>query len=519
MKSILKHLIVMALALTLSGCITKYSPFQPNVTLKNGETKVFTAVSDNQKAKLAWYLDGHKVAYGVGQYTFVAKNSGPAPDVHKLIVKEEGVAFKADSVTWIITVLGTGPTPTPTPKPTPTPTPTPVPTPTPTPVPTPTPTPVPTPTPTPVPTPTPTPVPTVPATPTNVQATGISSGRTDIQVTWNASAGATDYNVYRAVWEENATYELVANVSTNSFVFTQDWDTDVYSQIGDTPAMAPTATCADRATYAAALRAYRTQAIPVLFNFKAPAFFKVEACNGQGCSDQSASAAGQAGFIHTQAFSEVAQMIVPGWGMPSLLMLADSPPGAQALGWGGMDICAAGGGMAMGRVNASTISVDLWWENYREAWGAEHPNAIFYSQGWAGGDQNALQAALYGVVTVAGEFDVSEGAMNAHIFMYTYIGGSSGNPNMGYLTVTYNGVPYQFSLPVQPRTGEAVADPPAPVTMVDADHYTKVKSPAAYPTPFTAAPAGLHCTPIPSDVGQCNRIATPQPTRPAWVTP
>ncbi|MDA8141827.1 MAG: putative metal-binding motif-containing protein [Desulfobacteraceae bacterium] len=358
-----------------------------------------------------------------------------------------------------------------------------------------------------------------PDVPTGVSATGIDSGLTYIHVTWNASANATHYNVYRAIWEETAAYEMVGSVNDPSFDFQQDWDTDVYSQIGDTPAMAPNATCTDRATYSAALRAYRTQVIPVLFNFKAPAFFKVEACNDQGCSDQSASAAGQAGFIHTQAFSEVAQMIVPGWGMPSLLMLSDSPPGAQALGWGGMDICGAGGGMAMGRVNATTISVDLWWENYREAWGAVHPNAIFYSQGWAGGDQVPLDAALYGIVRVSGEFDVSEGAMNAHIFMYTYIGGTSGNPNMGYLTVTYNGVPYQFSLPVQPRPGETVADPPAPVTMVDADHHILVKSPSAYPTPFTAAPGGLHCTPIPADVGQCNRIATPQPTRPSWVTP
>ncbi|MBI5895304.1 MAG: hypothetical protein HZB24_04595 [Desulfobacterales bacterium] len=109
-----------------------------------------------------------------------------------------------------------------------------------------------------------------PAAPTNVVATDITSGRTDIQVTWTASNGAQYYRVYRAIYNENGNYEPVSdNVTGTSFVYTQNFTADVLDQVGAFP---------QGDDYLANLEAYREQIKPYLFNFKAPAFFKVEAC-------------------------------------------------------------------------------------------------------------------------------------------------------------------------------------------------------------------------------------------------
>jgi hypothetical protein len=280
--------------------------------------------------------------------------------------------------------------------------------------------------------------------------------------------------------------------------------------------MLPSATCADRQVFAANLNAYRENALSTLFNFKAPAFFKVEACNDQGCSDQSVADAGQAEFIHTDAFSEVAQLAIPSWGYANLIALADSPPGTDALSWCGVDICGAGGGMVMGRLDASGLPmVDVYYENYYEAWD-EHPNAYFYAQGWIGGQQQLIPA-LYGEIYVSGEFDLSIGGVfDIHMFAYTYIGGTTGNPNDGYVTVTYNGESYQFTLPVQPLAGQSVAAPPSPVDRNDADYVVDSRA-TAYPTPFVISPPAescLHCAPGDPAATQCDRIPSPQPTRP-----
>ena len=112
-----------------------------------------------------------------------------------------------------------GPTATPTPTRTPTPTFTPGgPTPTPTWTPTPGPTPTPTRTPTSGPTPTPTPTipPAVPPPPTGVSASdGAFSDR--VRVTWNASAGADLYQVWRNVTNDPWTGAYLGNVSGTLF--------------------------------------------------------------------------------------------------------------------------------------------------------------------------------------------------------------------------------------------------------------------------------------------------------------
>lgn len=356
----------------------------------------------------------------------------------------------------------------------------------------------------------------IPAVPANVAATDLDSGMTYITVTWDAVDGADSYNIYRAIWEEDAAYELVATeVTETTYDYVQSWDTDVYALIGDTPAMAPDADCDERAAFAADLMAYRDLALPVLMSFKAPAFFKVAACNADGCGDLSTADTGQADLIHTAEFSEVAQLVIPSWGYPNLLALADSPAGVQALNWCGIDICGAGGGMVMGRLDLGGLPmVDIYYENYYEAW-EDHPNAYFYATGWIGGKQTLIKA-MQGVVEVSGEFDISLGGMtDAHMFVYTYIGGTTGNPNEGYTSITYNGETYQFSLPVQPRDGEPLADPPAPVEMNDDDHVVASRI-TDYPVPFAEeAPPDdcLHCTEG-DTVVTCDRIAEPQPVKP-----
>jgi hypothetical protein len=182
----------------------------------------------------------------------------------------------------------------------------------------------------------------IPLPPGNVSASDIGSGLTHIEVTWDASDGATYYRVYRAIWEEDADYGLVAgNVTEISYVYEQNWDTDVYDEIGPNPALAPDSDVADRAAFIVALNDYKEIAQPVLYNFKAPAYFRIEACNDTGCSEMSDFDAGQAEFIHTATESEVAQLLIPMWGYPNLISLADSPPGADALKWCGIDMISA----------------------------------------------------------------------------------------------------------------------------------------------------------------------------------
>jgi hypothetical protein len=348
---------------------------------------------------------------------------------------------------------------------------------------------------------------TTPSPPENVSASDIDSGLSYINVTWEASEGATYYNVYRAIWEDDAEYELVAdNITETTYDFVQNWQTDVYDIIGPNPAMAPDADVAAREDFIAALEAYRELATPVLFNFKAPAYFKIEACNDQGCSDMSDFDAGQAEFIHTATESEIAQLVIPTWGYPNLKALADSPPGTAALGWCGIDICASIEGMLMGRLDLSGLpQIDVYYENWVDGWDL-HPNARFRANGYIGGAQKLVPSSQ-GVVEVSGEFDVSMGAVDAHMFVYTYIGGTTGDENDGYISITYNGETHQYTLPVQPVSGQDYSDPPEPVVPArnDAD-YTINRRDTDYPVPFSEEP-NTSCNNWTDDlIVDCNRV-------------
>lgn len=342
----------------------------------------------------------------------------------------------------------------------------------------------------------------IPSTVENVTATDIESGLTYINVSWDASEHATYYNVYRAIWEEDATYDLIEeNVTGTSCDFHQTWE-EVYDAIGPTPAMEPDADVDARGDFIAALEAYRQQALPVLFDFKVPAFFKIEACNDLGCSELSAADEGQAEFIHTEAFSEVAEIIIPSWGYPMLKALADSPPGAQALSWCGLDICGAAGGMVMGRLDQQGLpQVDVYYENYIEGWD-EHPTAQFWAHGSIRGRQE-LFPAIQGIINVSGQFDVGVGAMDAQIYAYSHIGGTV-DDNDGFIEVTYNGMAYQFTLPLQPLPGEQVAAPPEPVVPLRDDAVPNRDT--AYPVPFEEEP-NTECANWTDDlIVNCDRI-------------
>ncbi|MDA8141830.1 MAG: hypothetical protein M0036_24555 [Desulfobacteraceae bacterium] len=471
MNNRLKYLFMVGCVLALAGCL-EVTPKTSTLTLQSGQSQAFTAQSNLKAAEIIWKLDGAAVASGQA-YSYFAANNGATPVTHVLVVKEQltGTILPGDSATWTIQDL---PAPTPTP---------------------------------------------VPGVPTSVQATDMDSGRTDIQVTWEAVPGADYYNIYRAVWEEDAAYELVGNASSNSFVFAQNWDTDVYSQIGDMPAMAPKADCTARAAFAKELESYRERALPYLFNFKAPAFFKVQACNAQGCSALSAADAGQAEFVHTSDFSEVAQIVIPLWSYPALKALADVPLANYIIvnSWCGVDVCGPGGGIFMARLNMQSQSpqADIYYENYNDAWEL-HPAAKFQVQGYIGGIQivNALCLCITRT-QLSGESDVSMGALDAHLFTWVQLGNWGNYDNEGYATITYKGQAYQFSIPMQPRTGEMAADPPAPITPFRDDaQYTVSRLNTPYPIPFAEQPPSSgcqHCLPgAPAEV-ICNRILGSQP--------
>jgi hypothetical protein len=347
----------------------------------------------------------------------------------------------------------------------------------------------------------------IPSPPSNVSASDIDSGLTDIAVTWNASDGATYYNVNRAVWEADAEYELVAgNIPETSYDFVQNWQTNVHNIIGPNPAMAPDADEAARAAFIAVLEVYRENAQPVLYNFKAPAYFKIEACNDHGCSEMSDFDAGQAEFIHTATESEVAQLVIPLWGYPNLKALADSPPGVNALEWCGIDICGSVEGMVMGRLDRNGLpQVDVYYENYVDGWDL-HPNARFWADGYIGGEQRLIPA-LQGVVEVSGEFDVSVGPINAHMFVYSYTGGTTGNENDGYVSLTYKGNTRQYTLPVQPVEGQDHADPPVPVVPArDDEDYTIDRRETNYPVPFSEQPNRACARWSDDKIVYCNRV-------------
>jgi hypothetical protein len=489
MKVLFKPLLVIGLALTLFGCITKYSPLLTNLSMKNGESKTFTATSDNPKAKLEWTLDGRRVACGVGEFKFVAQNTTSKPIVRKLTVKEVGMGMlrPGDSVTWTITIEpGTAPTPTPTPPPTATPTPPP----------TATPTPPPTATPTPPPTATPTPPPTIPAVPTGVSATDKTSGLTYVAVTWNPSAGATSYNVQRAIYSTSAEFETVGeNITTTSFDYIQTWEDDVAAIIGPTPGIAGDADNAAKVDFIDALNAYRDAALPTLFNFKAPAYFRVQACNSAGCSAFSNPDFGQAEYIHTAQFSEVAQQVIPTWGYAQLIALADAPSGAQGLAWCGIDLCGSGGGIAMGRVQlvGTKVSVRVVYENYTEVLDGI-AGAYADVDGELGGNHGLL-VAQRGEFFLKGAFTIDlAGETAVDLTMYAHITGST-TPNDGYANITYNGATYQFTLPIAPIDGISghPAAPPTAIVPARTDTGSWAAATGAYPVPLAEEAPDAEC--------------------------
>jgi hypothetical protein len=318
------------------------------------------------------------------------------------------------------------------------------------------------------------------------------------------------YNVYRAVFIEDqpdSEYTLVGeNITDTTFTHVEDFQADVLDQVDPIPALAPDADYAAAATFLDRLRALDTAIRPLLYSFKAPSFYKVAACNAAGCSELSAADAGQAELVHTAAYSEVAMVAIMGWGNGSLYILADAPPGAQALSWCGYDGCGTGGGTVMGRLEQTggLPMVDVYYNNFTEIWDKYPAQATFVSNGWLGGIQQLL-ASLQGVLNLFGDIDfVINGTVEGSLFMYMHKGGSLGD-SYGHVSVTYNGSTYQFTLPVSDPDRDGFANDVEPTTQNDEQIRIDVGSrETPDPVPFTTTPPPDGCLTLKDNpVDQC----------------
>ncbi len=356
----------------------------------------------------------------------------------------------------------------------------------------------------------------VPAIPQNVRATDIDSGLTSINITWQASEGADFYIVHRAIGTADGVYEPVSGeITSTAFTFTQDWE-DVSAQIGPIPALLLNEDTAPRMLFIDDFDDYMEQALPVLSDFKAPAYFKVQSCNDLGCSQLSDADAGRAEFVHTQESSEIAGLLVPMLHYPLLKTLATTPLGLDALDWCGADVCGASGGMVMARIDGSLTSaamgtdpqIDIYFENY--TMGASGPSgAGLRLDGYIGGIQ-PVENAQDGMITVTGDLDFYLGGnAQARIFVWMVITSSYSGSLSGYATVTYNGSAYQFMLPLYPTSGETVgvggALEPMAWQMDDAIMAVDRRD-TEYPVPFFESDPGSCTTLFNLSSEMCDRI-------------
>ena len=317
-----------------------------------------------------------------------------------------------------------------------------------------------------------------------------------MEITWSDSQGADYYNVQRAIYSPTAPFETIGeNITGNSFDYVQTWQDDVYGIIGPTPGIPGNADNAAKVDFIDALNAYREKALPPLFNFKAPAYFRVQACNAAGCSDYSAPDFGQAEYIHTAEFSEVAQQVIPTWGYAQLIALADAPSGAEGLSWCGIDLCGSGGGIAMGRVEfaGTKVSIRVVYEDYTEVLD-DIDGAYALVDGELGGN-HALAAAQKGEFWLTGTFTIDlAGETAVSLSMYAHITGSA-SPNEGYANITYNGATYQFTLPIQPIDGIAghAAAPPTAIIPARTDTGSWAAATGTYPVPLSEVAPDPEC--------------------------
>jgi hypothetical protein len=358
-----------------------------------------------------------------------------------------------------------------------------------------------------------------PAVPSNVQATdcdpvNYDPAHVNITVTWEPVAGAEYYRVHRAIFAEDNTYEVVAgNVTGTSFEYVQTWQEDVLDIIGPTPGLSPTADFDridpddlgppynERQNFIDALNLYREEAVPTLFNFKAPAFFRVQACNSVECSDLSAADAGSAEYIHTAEFSEVAQHTIPSWGYAQLVALADAPPGANGLSWCGIDLCGSGGGIAMGRVllGGTRVNIDVGYDAFTETL-ATAPGSYFAASGRLSG-RMPLGTASDGQFLLSGSFTLDlTGRSQIGLSMYARIGAYATDGetryNDGVAAITYKGLSYQFTLPIQPIDGISGHPAAAPTPVIPAVTIPPsgwVASTSPFPTPLVPEEVDPEC--------------------------
>ncbi|MDA8141622.1 MAG: hypothetical protein M0036_23510, partial [Desulfobacteraceae bacterium] len=268
--------------------------------------------------------------------------------------------------------------------------------------------------------------------------------------------------------------------------------------IGPVPAMLLTSDNAATTAFITTFDSYIANALPLLMNFKAPGYFKVQACNATGCSVLSAADAGRAQFIHTESTSEVAQVLAPIAVYPMVRALATAPRGAGALSWCGMDLCGNVSGMAMSRIDITNVmagtlpQIETYYENY-EVGSSANANASLLLDGYMGGMQN-ITDALNGILTVSGDITFElPGGLTGSLFAWIRV--DAGNKvNTGYFTVTYNGNAYKFTLPVNPTDGQTLGEAAEMISASSATYSPVATRTTVYPTPFSVTAPSSSCS-------------------------
>lgn len=354
---------------------------------------------------------------------------------------------------------------------------------------------------------------TIPDAPANVTASDLKTP--SITITWNESVGARKYRVYRSAWSSSGPYEDVSgDISGTSFTYTQNWD-DTYRQIGGVPACLTNATDQAAAAFILRFDTYIENALPALMDFKAPAYFTVEACNELGCSPKSAADAGQAQYVHDASFSEVAQMAAPLIVYPVMRIMDTIPRSLQqAQYWCGMDLCGNVGGMIMGRTTIDFISMtrfetqyDLYFENYTVGSSAS-ANAAMVLDGYLGGMQTSADLSA-GLLKISGELQVQlPNGRAADVTAYFKF--DEKTPlYTAYAKITYDGETHTFTLPVQPASGQTGTAPPMrPATETESGTPFDPND-GSYPVPLSelnASDAATCTSNEPVVVKECTRI-------------
>lgn len=282
--------------------------------------------------------------------------------------------------------------------------------------------------------------------PPAISASDLDSGLTNIEIEWDAVPGATYYKIHMAQTIDGE-YDVIADHHTGtSLTYVEEWQ-DVIDEVGEPPLLTE---YNSREAFGQGLAEYRASIEPLMDKYKNVHYFKIQACDDETCGDLGDAEAGQAEFVHTSEFSDIAQMMINLMGYPLLTCLANAPSGVGALGWPGMSIDGKFGGSVKATLQVGLrVQVNINYNDYTDGYSGTR-NAIL--NGFVGGPQ-ALGPAMNGVVEVEGDLTVTGDfpgiiELSVYSFIASDAAGNFQEPNKGTIDVTYGGVTYTYDLPV-----------------------------------------------------------------------